>query len=72
MENVEVSYPEERDVILDGQVAGKTNTTLMVQEGTHDFDLGEPPDYDPASQRIQVTGTDPVNPLVVVFSKKDA
>lgn len=70
MEYVEVEFPEERDVNMDGQIVGKSNSTLMVEEGHHVFDLGEPLDYDPESQEVAVTGTDPLNPLIVIFTQQ--
>ena len=71
MEHVEVQFPEERDVNIDGQLAGKTNSTLMVEEGHHVFDLGQPLDYEPESQQVAVTGTDPIRPQIVIFSPQE-
>jgi hypothetical protein len=42
MEYVLISYPTTRNVRIDGQLAGKTNDTLMVERVHHMFDLGEP------------------------------
>jgi hypothetical protein len=65
MESVVVTYPKERDVRVDGQVAGKTNDTLMVDRGHHIFDLGEPRDYQPSSVEWNVQNTTSVSPLVI-------
>ena len=65
MEYVVVSYPKVRDARIDGQVAGKTNDTLMVEKGHHVFDLGEPPDYAPPSVEKNVQDTVPAAPLIV-------
>jgi len=51
MEYVVVSYPTTRKVRIDGQDAGFTNDTLMVETGNHLFDLGDPRDYQPAPSR---------------------
>lgn len=66
MEYVVVTYPTERDVRVDGQVAGKTNDTLMVDRGHHIFDLGEPQDYEPPSVERNVQDTTSVGPLLIV------
>jgi len=68
MEYVRVDYPQERDVYIDGQLAGKTNQPLMVEEGHHVFDLGGPHDYTPASQEVLVQNTTLIDPQVVEFS----
>ncbi len=70
MEYVVVQYPEERDVHMDGQIAGRTNKTLMVEQGHHVFDLGKPDDYEPASQEVAVQNTTALSPHIVPFSHK--
>ncbi len=65
MEYVVVSYAEDRNVRIDGRVAGKTNDTLMVEKGHHIFDLGDPRDYKPASVEKDVQNTTSVGPLLV-------
>jgi len=65
MEFVKVSYPTDRNVRIDGQVAGMTNDTLMVGRGHHSFDLGEPRDYQPSSVEKNVQNTTSVSPLVI-------
>ena len=65
MEYVVVSYPDDRDVVVDGQVAGKTNNTLMIEAGHHVFELGEPQDYEPLSVERAVENTTSLSPLIV-------
>lgn len=65
MEYVVVSYTAERTVRIDGQEAGFTNDTLMVQKGHHVFDLGEPQDYQPASVEKVVQDTTSVGPMII-------
>lgn len=65
MEYVVVSYPSDRSVRIDGQVAGRTNATLMVEKGHHVFDLGDPKDYKPPSVEKNVQETTTVTPLIV-------
>ncbi len=68
MEFVVVTFPTRRTVFVDGAAQGETGQVLRVQTGTHIFDLGEPANYTPPSQRIRVIGTSPANPLVVIFT----
>jgi len=65
MEYVVVRYTKRRVVRMDGQDAGFTNDTLMVETGHHVFDLGEPPDYTPASVERVVQNTVSEDPLVI-------
>ena len=66
MEYVKVSYPSKRDVLVDGQVAGKTNDTLMVEAGHHIFALGDPQEvYEPPTVEKVVENTTPLSPLVI-------
>ena len=65
MEYVVISYPTARKVRIDGQDAGFTNDTLMVEKGHHIFDLGAPPDYQPASVQRIVQSTTSIGPLII-------
>jgi len=65
MEYVVIRYTRRRVVRMDGQDAGFTNDTLMVEAGHHVFDLGEPPDYTPASVERVVQSTVSEDPLVI-------
>jgi hypothetical protein len=65
MEYVFINYATGRKVRVDGQEWGITNSTLMVQKGHHIFDLGEPPDYQPASVQTVVENTNIVSPLII-------
>jgi hypothetical protein len=58
-ESVYVEYPSSRDVFVDGQLCGKTKQLMIVQTGTHMFDLGNPQDYTPDSISRQVVHFDP-------------
>lgn len=66
MEYVVVSYHADRNVRIDGQMAGKVNDTLMVEMGHHIFDLGDPQDYEPPSVERNVQNTTSVSPLLIV------
>jgi hypothetical protein len=65
MEYVFINYVTGRLVRVDGKEWGITNSTLMVEKGHHIFDLGEPPDYQPASIQTVVQGTTIVSPMII-------
>jgi hypothetical protein len=71
MEYVLVVYPTDRIVYIDGENSGQTNTVLRVDAGTHIFELGNPKNFTPVSCKILVQDTTELNPLKVVFRKKE-
>jgi hypothetical protein len=72
MEYVIVSFPTDRFVYIDGEKGGRTNEVLRVAAGTHEFDLGSQQNYEPGVQEIEVAETTVLQPLEIVFSRKDA
>jgi hypothetical protein len=70
MEYVKVVYPTPRLVNIDGVQSGGTGEVLRIDPGSHAFDLGNPVDYEPASQNRMVTGTTVLLPMVVAFANK--
>lgn len=71
MEHVFVTYPTNRYVYIDDEQCGYTNSVLNVDAGTHTFTLGPYSNYKPESQVVRVEGTSVLDPLQIVFSKKD-
>jgi hypothetical protein len=67
-ESVFVEYTMERDVFVDGTLAGTTNQLMTVETGTHTFDLGKPATYSPKSVTKLVYGTSPLAPCVITFT----
>jgi len=70
MEYVQVLGPKERTVFIDGRPAGLTNTTLMVETGTHEFNLDQPVNYRPSSQLAMVTNTTSISPFLIKFENQ--
>ncbi len=62
---VKVTYPEAREVFIDGQSAGFTNIKLIVGEGHHIFRLGGAANYSPSSVEKNVVGTSEEFPMVI-------
>lgn len=71
MEFVIVSFPTNRFVYIDGEKGGITNDVLRVEAGTHEFTLGNLKNYKPDSQDVEVEGTTVLQPLKIVFTRKD-
>ncbi len=71
MENVIVKFPTNRFVYINDERNGKTNEVLRVEAGTHKFDLGPLKNYTPDSRTVAVSGTSVLEPMKIVFSKKD-
>ena len=73
MEWVKVSYPEIRRVFVEGQDLGATNEVLPLgEDGTYNFDLGTPVDYEPARIQRAVSGTSEQAPLEIRFEQKSS
>jgi hypothetical protein len=67
-ESVVITFPTRRSVFMDNQPMGHTGDRLTIQAGFHDFDLGSPADYTPATQNVNVVNTTAGNPMMVPFS----
>ena len=66
-EFVVVTFTARRSVFMDNQPMGHTGDRLTIQAGFHDFDLGSPADYTPATQNVNVVNTTAPNPTIVPF-----
>ena len=67
MEFVVVTFSGIRAVHVDGAPRGQTGQLLRLQAGTHNFDLGTPVNYTPASVMTPVRGTTAASPMVIAF-----
>ena len=72
MEHVIVAFPTDRIVYINGDKNGRTNQVLRVEAGSQIFDLGPLKNYEPESQTVVVENTTVLDPLEVVFEKKDS
>jgi hypothetical protein len=71
MEYVVVTFPTRRMVYVDGEQNGYTNEVLRVDAGSHVFELGKLVNFEPSFRRAMVRDTTPLEPLEVVFRRKD-
>jgi hypothetical protein len=62
-----VTFPEDRDVLADGDRVGVTNHTILISSNEYVISLSGT-DYAPASQDVVVAGTSIMRPLVVAFT----
>lgn len=69
MEYVIVRFSEKREVLIDGEPGGETEEMLLVDRGTHRFQLSDPQDYKPKWRQPVVKNTTPVSPMEVTFEK---
>lgn len=65
---VYVTYYRRRTVLIDGEPGGMTNTSLPVEVGTHQFELGGDKNYEPPVIETVVADASQILPQVIEFS----
>jgi len=68
MEYLLVTHPTERDVLIDGVMAGLTNHLITLAAGTYLVSLAPPHDFSPPQIRVEVEDTSPLDPKEVAFA----
>lgn len=68
-EYVLVTFPENRQVFVDGSHLGFTNRRFLVTTGVHTVWLGDPRDYGPSSITDLVRFTRQDDPFIFNFAK---
>jgi hypothetical protein len=68
MQFVRVLFPRSRKVEVDNTIVGVTNQVLLVEEGFHRIDLGQPVNYTPKFLDVTVTNSTPANPMEIQFT----
>ena len=68
-EFVLVTFFADTAVNVDGTPTGFTNKKMIVETGTHTFDLGNRTDYTPKSITKTVVGSSIEDPFTVQFKK---
>jgi len=67
-----VEFYETREVMIDGELSGyNTGEVIELGAGTHTISLADPKDFTPLEQDVNPTGTDPIQPLKVLFTKEE-
>ena len=67
VEYVVVTFPKTRTVIIDGDPGGITGDVLLLEKGTHRFQLDGPQDYSPQWRQTVVKNTTFASPMEVSF-----
>jgi hypothetical protein len=62
-----VTFPEDRDVLADGDRVGVTNHTILISANEYVISLSGA-EYAPTSQDVVVAGTSIMRPMVVAFT----
>jgi hypothetical protein len=62
-----VTFPEDRDVLADGDRVGVTNHTILISANEYIISLSGTA-YAPTSQDVVVAGTSIMRPMVVAFT----
>jgi hypothetical protein len=68
-EFVLVTFDGTATVYVDGTECGKANKRMIVETGTHIFDLGDRDDYLPKSITQTIVGTSADDPFPLLFNK---
>lgn len=63
-----VTFPEARDVLVDGTICGTTNQLMSVLLGSHTITLGGPQNYISPPMPVTVFDTIKEMPMILVFT----
>lgn len=70
MEYLLVNFPDDREVLIDAIIQGRTNETIEVEKGTHIISLKSPPrNFKPTQKKITLAGTSSLTPQEENFAK---
>jgi len=69
-EFLKVSFPEPRDVLINGEINGITNKVLELDRGGYEVSLAPPPDFTPEQQSVDLHDTSILTPKEIEFKKK--
>lgn len=69
-EYIIVVFYEIREVFIDSEASGyMTREVIELEPGTHTISLAGNPDFIPSEQDVTPSGTSPIKPLTVNFSR---
>lgn len=70
MEYLLVNFPDDREVLIDTTIQGRTNQNIEVEAGTHIVSIKSPPqNFTPSRKKIVISETSPFTPKEVTFVK---
>ena len=62
-----MTFPETREVRVDGVPHGRTNVVMQFEAGLHDITLGPPWYFSPVAQKILLFNTAALDPYRIEF-----
>ena len=65
-----VLYPSQRRVKINDEFMGQTNTILELERGEYDVTLGQPMNFTPDVQKVDLRNTSILTPKAITFSPK--
>ena len=69
-EYILVEFDETREVIIDETASGNnTGGVIQLEAGTHTITLEKPKNFSPIEQDVNPSGTSPIQPHKIYFSK---
>ncbi len=69
MQYLLVTFPEDREVLVDDLASGRTNEIVELEEGTYTVTLDGPADYSPDHHEFILRRTTELIPKEIVFEK---
>lgn len=70
-EYIIVAFYEIREVFIDGEASGyMIGDVIELEPGTHTVSLAGESDFTPSEQDVTPSGTSPIKPLTVNFSRE--
>lgn len=68
-EYLEVLFPSQREVLINGNSMGETNVVLELEGGEYEITLGPPQNFTPSQQQIDLCNTSPLTPMQIKFEE---
>lgn len=64
-----VSFPASRQVMINGELMGITNTKLELESGTYEVTLDPPLNFKPEKRDVNLRHTSSIMPMTVEFTE---
>ncbi len=68
-EYLEVLFPGQRDVLVNGDNLGETNIIHELEAGRYEVTLGPPANFTPSQYQIDLRNTSAMTPLQIKFEE---
>ena len=68
-EYLEVLFPRQREVLINGDNMGETNVILELEGGMYEVTLGPPPNFTPLQHQVDLRNTSAMTPMQIKFEE---